>query len=79
MQPKQGQERAPTSGWTRGGDPIFFHICCSLLQVDSSCFAQLTTERQIYPFNSSTRFLKILFIPLPLSLRLFIDTVESSL
>lgn len=49
MQPKQGQERAPTSGWTRGGDPIFFQIYCSLLQVDSSCFAQLTTERQIIP------------------------------
>lgn len=79
MQPKQGQERAPTSGWTRGGDPIFFHIYCSLFTGRFLLLCTINNRETDYPFNSSTLFLKILFIPLPLSLRLFIDTMESSL
>lgn len=58
------------------------HLLPDLLFTFTGRFLLLCTinnRETDYPFNSSTRFLKILFIPLPLSLRLFIDTVESSL
>lgn len=51
-----------------------------ILQVDVSGFARFSSEKSdCSSVNSSVLFLNILFLLLPLSLRLFIDTVASSL